>query len=97
MARFCGRYVISSLINMRILLCVDTLSICQLFSHVLCESVLGVIAVSIRPQPIQGLRALADENNNSILIQPKWMSDDYENYGQQGVDLKPSLILVSIV
>ena len=81
--------------HMRILLCGDTSGIRQLLRHVPCGCSVGIIAASIRPQYLQELRFIADENKIPLLVQPKWKSDDYENYRQQIISLKPDLILVN--
>lgn len=80
---------------MRILLCGDTAGIRQLLRKVPCESVAGMIAASIRPQYIDELKLIADTKKIPLLVQPKWKSDDYENYRQQIIILKPDLILVN--
>jgi methionyl-tRNA formyltransferase/L-amino acid N-acyltransferase YncA len=80
---------------MRILLCGDTAGIRQLLRHVPCESIVGIIAASIRPQYLQELGFIADANKIPLLVQPKWKSDDYENFHQQIISLKPDLILVN--
>jgi methionyl-tRNA formyltransferase len=79
---------------MRVLLCGGTTGIRQLLRQVPCESVGGIVAASIRPQYLQELRFVADANNIPLLIQPEWMSDNYESYRQQIVNIKPDLILV---
>lgn len=80
---------------MRILLCGDTAGIRQLVRQVPSESVVGFIAASIRPQYFPELSSVADVNKKPLLIQPKWMSADYENYRQQVLKLKPDLILIN--
>lgn len=80
---------------MRILTFGDTAGIRQLLRKLPCESVAGIIAASIRPQYIDELKLIADSKKISLLVQPKWNSDDYENYRQQIMILKPDLILVN--
>lgn len=80
---------------MRILLCGDSPGIRQLLRQVPSESVVGFIAASIRPQYFPELSSVADVNKKPLLIQPKWMSADYENYRQQVLKLKPDLILIN--
>lgn len=80
---------------MKILLCGDTAGIRQLLRKVPSESVVGIIAASIRPQYLQELRFIAEASKIPLLVQPKWKSDDYENYRHQIISLKPDLILVN--
>lgn len=80
---------------MRVLLFGDTAGVLQLLRKVPSAFVVGIIAASTRPQYLQELQLIAGEIGTPLLIQPKWMSDYYDNYRRQIINLKPDLILVN--
>ena len=80
---------------MRIVLCGDTPGIQQLLSHIPHKCVVGIIASSIRPQYLQELKALSENLQMPLLIQPKWRSTEYESFSLEMNKLRADLIWVN--
>jgi len=80
---------------MRILLCGDTPGVSQLLAHVPLQNVVGIIAATIRPQYLKTLESLAKTEKLSLLVQPKWKSERYDEFLRKIIQSKPDLILVN--
>jgi methionyl-tRNA formyltransferase len=80
---------------MRILLCGDTPGVSQLLAHVPLQNVVGIIAATIRPQYLKTLESLAKTEKVSLLVQPKWKSERYDEFLRKIIQSKPDLILVN--
>lgn len=79
---------------MRVLVFGDNIGIPQLLTHLPKESVVGIVAASIRPDCIPDLTEHAERIGVPFIVQPKWKSDDYAVFVNRVRALKPDLFWV---